>query len=157
MDECSSKSCPADITSTEDALDKHKKLQEYYTELYTGARQDGHTLIEKLRRPVGEGGVPSDFILAVRHIKEVLESLYDEKNLIDEQWQSRNNHLKMTHSFRIFQKDTSKIFRWIGDIGNPFLSNGTSIGSDVNSASSLLRSHDSFESDTEIPVSLLQA
>lgn len=84
-------------------------MRESYSDLYTSARQDGHALIEKLRRPIGEGSVPPDFILAVRHIKEVLENLYDEKNLVDEQWQGRQDHLKMTYNFRVFQKDTEKV------------------------------------------------
>lgn len=40
-------------------------------------------------------------------------------------------------------------------MGNPFLSGGGTIGVDVNSAQLLLKNHDSFESDTEVPVRLL--
>lgn len=48
-------------------------------------------------------------MLATRHIKEILENLYDEKNLIDEQWIVRQDHLVKTLNFRIFQKDTGKV------------------------------------------------
>ena len=75
-------------------------MREAYTQLYAGARQTGHAIIEKLRRPVGESSVPSRFIIASRHVKEVLENLYDEKNLIDEQWEVRRHFLKQTLTFR---------------------------------------------------------
>ena len=45
-----------------------------------------------------------------------------------------------------------QIFKWISDIGNQFLLSNTSIGVDVHSATTLLKSHDAFESDSEVPV-----
>ena len=80
-----------------------------YTDLYSQVKQDGHNLIEKLRKPVGNLGVPREFTLATRFIKECLENLYDEKNLVDDQWHLRQDHLKKTLNFRLFQRDTNKV------------------------------------------------
>lgn len=44
-----------------------------------------------------------------RYIKECLETLYDEKTLIDDQWQARYDHLKKTLNMRMYQKDTEKV------------------------------------------------
>lgn len=100
---------PPNITSTEDALEQHKQLFELISTVYITARQDGHTLIDKLRRPVGERGVPVEFIHATRHAKEKLESLYDEKNMIDEQWKIRQDYLRKTLNFQLFQKECKKV------------------------------------------------
>lgn len=89
---------------------KHKELSEKVSVMYSGARQDGHLLIEKLRRPVGEGSVPLQFIQATRHVKERLENLYDEKNMIDEQWQRRQKYLKQSLTFQMFQKQSHKVW-----------------------------------------------
>ena len=106
---CSSHDQPADTRATEEAIENHKTMREAYTQLYAGARQTGHAIIEKLRRPVGESSVPSRFIIASRHVKEVLENLYDEKNLIDEQWEVRRHFLKQTLTFRLYQLETHKV------------------------------------------------
>lgn len=150
MDQCASQLKPPDVKLSEDAVEKHKGLRDSYSEMYAAAKQDGHTLIEKLRRPIGDVGVPHEFTRSSRYIKECLENLYDEKNLVDDQWYIRHNHLKKTLNFRIFQRDTAKIFKWISDVGNQFLLSNTSIGVDVHSATSLLKSHDAFESDSEV-------
>lgn len=109
MDRCTSVTIPPNITSTTKAIDDHKHLFDLISNLYTSARQDGHLLIDKLRRPVGESSVPVEFIQASRHIKEELESLYDEKNMIHEQWKIRQEHLRKTLNFQMFQKDSNKV------------------------------------------------
>ena len=105
---CSSHDQPVDTKATEEAIESHQAMKEVYTQLYTTARQTGHTIIEKLKRPVGESSVPSQFIIGSRHVKEVLENLYDEKNLIDEQWEVRKHFLKQTLNFRRYQMETQK-------------------------------------------------
>ena len=45
-----------------------------------------------------------------------------------------------------------QIFQWIEEVGNPFLVANNQIGADMSSAQALLRRHDAFESDTEVPV-----
>ena len=109
MDQCASQFKPPDVKLSEDAVEKHKALRDSYSEMYAVAKQDGHTLIEKLRRPIGDVGVPREFTRSSRYIKECLENLYDEKNLVDDQWYIRHNHLKKTLNFRIFQRDTAKV------------------------------------------------
>ena len=92
------------------ALEAHKAIRESFSSLYFQAKQDGHSLIEKLRKPVGNQGVPRSFTLTTRNIKECLEQLYDEKTLVDDQWQARQEHLTKTMNLRIYQRDTSKVW-----------------------------------------------
>ena len=43
-----------------------------------------------------------------------------------------------------------QVFTWVADVGNRFLSLNTSIGSDSRSGQRLLKSHDTFDSETEV-------
>ena len=106
---CSSHDQPADTRATEEAIQQHHRMKEQYNQLYNDARRDGHTIIEQLRRPVGDSSVPSQFIIGSRHVKEDLENLYDEKNLLDGQWDVHNNFLKQTLNFRLYQRETHKV------------------------------------------------
>ena len=110
MDECSSDSCK---TSIQNAVTKHNELADTVSVMYTSAYQDGHLLIEKLRKPVGEGSVPFKFIQATRHVKERLENLYDERNMIEEQWKRRQKYLLQSLNFQLFQKKSEKVVQFL--------------------------------------------
>ena len=113
MDECASLEQPPDIAAVEENIERHQQLKNRYSEMYSSAREDGHNLISKLRRPVGEGSVPSDFIIGSRHVKELLENMYDEKILIDDQWETRQQLLKQTLNLRVFQMNAKKVIQMI--------------------------------------------
>ena len=167
------KDFPADMESAENLQAKHRQLKETYQELYASARQDGHKIIERLKKPVGEGSLPTAFVIGTRHVKEILESLFDERNWLDEQWQRRSVILTQALNLRKYQNEAKKVSRthlpghmishmtliyqvytWLSDVGNPFLSSSDSIGSDASQAQLLLRDHDQFEGDANATYTL---
>lgn len=103
------KDFPADVGKAENLLAKHRELKETYQELYVSARQDGHKIIERLKRPVGEGSLPTPFVIGARHVKEILESLFDERNWLDEQWQRRQMILTQALNLRKYQREAKKV------------------------------------------------
>lgn len=100
---------PDDVEKAEALLSKHSQLKETYQELYASARQDGHKIIDRLKRPVGEGSLPTPFVIGTRHVKEILESLFDERNWLDEQWQRRQLILSQALNLRKYQKEAKKV------------------------------------------------
>ena len=109
LDECMEKHFPDGVEKAEGLLSKHAQLKETYQELYSSARQDGHKIIDRLKRPVGEGSLPTPFVIGTRHIKEILESLFDERNWLDEQWQRRQLILTQALNLRKYQKEAKKV------------------------------------------------
>lgn len=109
IDECGSRSKPTEVSECERLIEAHAQLKDSFTVLYNLAKQDGHTLIDKLRKPVGTQGIPRSFTLMTRLLKESLETLYDEMTLVEDQWQARQDHLKKTYNFRLYQRDTKKV------------------------------------------------
>lgn len=103
------KEFPVNVAQAEGLLAKHKQLKDTYQELYSSARQDGHKIIDKLKRPVGEGSLPTPFVIGTRHIKEILESLFDERNWLDEQWQRRQIILTQALNLRKYQSEANKV------------------------------------------------
>ena len=103
------KDFPADMESAERLQAKHKQLKDTYQELYVSARQDGHKIIERLKKPVGESSLPTAFVIGTRHVKEILESLFDERNWLDEQWQRRNVILTQALNLRKYQNEAKKV------------------------------------------------
>ena len=65
--------------------------------------------MEKLRVPVGDRSLPTGFVVGNRHVKEIMESLFDEKNWIDEQWSRRQVMLSQTLNLRKFQDEAKKV------------------------------------------------
>ena len=100
---------PEDVEKAESLLSRHGQLKETYQELYASARQDGHKIINRLKRPVGEGSLPTPFVIGTRHVKEILESLFDERNWLDEQWQRRQLILNQALNLRKYQKEANKV------------------------------------------------
>ena len=85
LDVCGTKDTPPDIHSLEEAIACHKELQETFQTCYSLVREEGHKIIEKLRKPVGDSSLPQAFVARTRVVKEILESMFDEKNWLDEQ------------------------------------------------------------------------
>ncbi|CAI8007048.1 hypothetical protein GBAR_LOCUS5023 [Geodia barretti] len=75
---CSSGLVPSSTGLCKESLAQHKALQERYQLMYNTTRTEGHRLIEKLKKPVGESSVPAKFVMGSRHVKETLENLFDE-------------------------------------------------------------------------------
>lgn len=100
---------PTDIPRAEELLQTHQQLQETYQEMYTIVRRDGHRMIDIMRKPVGESSLPLNFIVGARHVKEILETLYDEKSWVDEQWGRRHMVLRQALNLRKFQEDAKKV------------------------------------------------
>lgn len=109
LDECQAKDLPPDIPKAEEMLSRHEQLKETCHTLYTSVRMEGHKIVEKLRVPVGESSLPKGFVMGTRHVKEILESLFDEKNWIDEQWARRRVVLFQTLNLRKFQEEAKKV------------------------------------------------
>ncbi len=109
LDECQSKDYPPDIPRAQEMLTRHEKLRESCNALYSTVRQEGHKIVEKLRVPVGQSSLPTGFVMGTRHVKEILESLYDEKNWIDEQWVRRRVLLSQALNLRKFQEEAKKV------------------------------------------------
>ena len=109
LDACQSKDCPPDIRQTEEALTNHRQLKESCEELHNCVRREGQKIVEKLRVPVGDSCLPRGFVMGTRHVKEILENLYDEKNWIDEQWVKREVLLMRTLNLRKFQDEAKKV------------------------------------------------
>jgi hypothetical protein len=109
LDECMEKNFPDGVEKAEALVSKHDKLKETYQELYASARQDGHKIIDRLKRPVGEGSLPTPFVIGTRHIKEILESLFDERSWLDEQWQRRQLILTQALNLRKYQREAKKV------------------------------------------------
>lgn len=109
IDECMSKDFPANVGKAESLLAQHRCLKDTYQELYASARQDGHKIVERLKKPVGEGSLPTAFVIGTRHVKEILESLFDERNWLDEQWQRRNIILTQALNLRKYQSEAKKV------------------------------------------------
>ena len=86
--------CPTDIPKVEELIQDHHQLKVTYQEMYSSVRMDGHKLIEMMRKPIGESSLPLNFIVGTRHVKEILESSYDEKSWLDEQWGRRDLMLR---------------------------------------------------------------
>ena len=103
------KEFPANMDQAESLLAQHKQLKDTYQELYASARQDGHKIVERLKRPVGEGSLPTQFVIRTRHVKEILESLFDERNWLDEQWQRRQVILTQVLNLRKYQSEAKKV------------------------------------------------
>ena len=55
--------------------------------------------------------LPAKFITSTRHIKEILESLFDEKGLVEEQWEQRNTVLRQALNLKKFQEESKKVSR----------------------------------------------
>ena len=68
--------------------------------------------MERLRVPVGQRSLPTGFVLGTRHVKEILESLFDEKNWVDEQWTRRHKILTQALNLRKFQEEAKKVSGW---------------------------------------------
>ena len=66
VDDCMVKESPTEIPQAEEMLQKHIQLKETYQELYAMVRRDGHRLIEKLRKPVGESRLVAAAVLFVK-------------------------------------------------------------------------------------------
>ena len=103
------KDFPGDVGKAESLLANHRQLKETYQELYASGRQDGHKIIDRLKRPVGEGSLPTAFVIGTRHVKEILESLFDERNWLDEQWQRRQVILTQALNLRKYQSEAKKV------------------------------------------------
>ncbi|XP_019853833.1 PREDICTED: triple functional domain protein-like [Amphimedon queenslandica] len=147
MDECSSDSYKSSVQL---AVTRHNELADTVSLMYTSAYQDGHHLIEKLRKPVGEGSVPFKFIQATRHVKERLENLYDERNMIEEQWKRRQKYLSQSLNFQLFQMQSEKVSGWIKESGYDHLLKNVAVGASVESVNILLKNHDCFESEAQM-------
>ena len=113
LDECQRKDYPSDIPEAEKLLSQHEELKETSHTLYTSVRMEGHKIVEKLRVPVGDSSLPTGFVMGTRHIKEILESLFDEKNWIDEQWARRRVLLFQALNLRKFQEEAKKVGRLV--------------------------------------------
>ena len=109
LDECQSKQKPSDTSQTEEALTNHKQLRESCDALHSTVQQDGKKLVEKLRRPVGDSSLPTGFVMGTRHVKEILENLYDERSWIDEQWGKRQTMLTRTLNLCKFQDQAKEV------------------------------------------------
>ena len=113
LDECQAKDYPQDIARGEEMLSRHEQLKEACHALYTGVRMEGHKIVEKLRTPIGDSSLPRGFVMGTRHVKEILESLFDEKNWIDEQWARRRVVLFQALNLRKFQEEAKKVGGWV--------------------------------------------
>ena len=109
LDDCQSKDKPSDTSGTEDALTHHKLLKESCNGLYSTVQREGMKIVEKLRMPVGDSSLPTGFVMGTRHIKEILESLYDERSWIDEQWAKRQVLLTRQLNLCKFQDKAEKV------------------------------------------------
>ena len=109
MDECLSKESPSDVTHAQEMLTKHEELKETCHALYTTVRTEGLKIVEKLRIPVGDSSLPTGFVVGTRHVKEILESLYDEKGMVDEQWANRHMVLSQELNLLLFQEEAKKV------------------------------------------------
>ena len=92
---CGTKDMPPDIPSLEEAISAHKKLQETFQTCYSLVREEGHKIIERLRKPVGDSSLPQAFVARTRVVKEILESMFDEENWLDEQVRTKKNYMYM--------------------------------------------------------------
>lgn len=101
--------CPSEIPKLEELIEDHHQLKDRYQEMYSTVRMDGHKLIEMMRKPIGESSLPLNFIVGTRHVKEILESSYDEKSWLDEQWGRRDLMLRQALNLRKFQEQTQKV------------------------------------------------
>lgn len=125
---CMSKDSPGDVEGMEEAISAHKQLKETYQSCYSTVREEGHKIIEILRKPIGESSLPQAFVMRTRAVKEILESLFDEKNWLDEQWTRRNMILDQLLHLRRYQREADEVYKWLSEVGNTFLSNSNSIG-----------------------------
>ena len=110
MDKCITRKEPATIPDCEELLRQHHELKEGFGQAYGSVRKDGHKLIELLRKPIGERSLPTNFLQGSRHVKETLETLYDENNLLEEQWQKKCTHLKMNLNFQKYKEEAKKVW-----------------------------------------------
>ncbi len=110
-EECQSKEYPHDIARAQEMLTRHEQLKETCHALCLNIRAESLKLVEKLRMPVGEGSLPTGFVQGTRHVKEILENVFDEKNWMDEQWKSRHTVLFQALNFRKFQEEAKKVRR----------------------------------------------
>ena len=53
--------------------------------------------------------VPALFVMGSRHVKEILESLYDEFNWLTDQWIRRNATLQRSLTYNQFLDETKKV------------------------------------------------
>ena len=53
--------------------------------------------------------VPANFVMGTRHIKEILESLFDEYNWLGDQWTQRNTTLQRALTYNLFHDETKKV------------------------------------------------
>lgn len=113
LDECQAKTLPPDTPRAQEMLTQHEELKEACHSLYASARTEGHKIVERLRIPVGDSSLPRGFVLGTRHVKEILESLFDEKNWIDEQWSRRRGTLFQALNLRKFQDEARKVGGWV--------------------------------------------
>ena len=109
LDVCQAKDYPPDIPKAQEMLTQHEQLKEACNGLATLVRSHSIKLLEKLRIPVGDSSLPTGFVMGTRHIKEILENLYDEKNWIDEQWVQRKIILHQALNLRKFQEEAKKV------------------------------------------------
>ncbi len=100
-DVCNTKDTPPNIQSTEEAIAAHQELKQTFQTCYSLVREEGHKIIEKLRKPVGTSSVPMVFVARTRIVKEILESLFDENNWLNEQVRTNQGTLssKILHVF----------------------------------------------------------
>ncbi len=111
LDECQSKDKPTDTGRIEEVLAKHQLLKESCDHLHSTVQQQGKKIVEKLRMPVGDSSLPTGFVMGTRHVKEILESLYDEKSWIEEQWGKRQALLTKALNLCKFQDKAKKVSR----------------------------------------------
>ena len=109
MSRCITRDEPATIPGCEELIRQHQELKEGFGEAYGSIRRDGHKLIELLRKPIGERSLPVNFLIGSRHIKETLETLYDENNLVEEEWQKKYTHLKKNLNFQKYKEEEKKV------------------------------------------------
>ena len=122
------KECPGDVEGMDQVISSHKQLKETYQSCYVVVREEGHKIIELLRKPIGDSSLPQAFVVRTRAVKEILESLFDENNWLDEQWTRRNTILDQTLHLRKYQREAKEVHDWLSAVGNPFLSDSNSIG-----------------------------
>ena len=118
MSRCITRDEPATIPGCEELIRQHQELKEGFGEAYGSVRRDGHKLIELLRKPIGERSLPVNFLIGSRHVKETLETLYDENNLLEEEWQKKCTHLKMNLNLQKYKEEAKKVCvgvcGWVG-------------------------------------------
>jgi hypothetical protein len=146
---CSSGLVPSSTGLCKESLAQHKALQERYQLMYNTTRTEGHRLIEKLKKPVGDSSVSAKFVMGSRHVKETLENLFDEFNWLGEQWSRRNATLQRALTYNLFLDETKKVYSWLGERGWVFLVSNAYLGGNTSGAQALIQQHDTFETEAK--------